>query len=132
MRCFIPIKAMHNDERFFPHPETFMPERFSQTSNNAAFMPIGEGKYSFSRMQLFALSFISAFHNLTHLLHYFAGPRQCIGFQFAKLLICTGLVKLLSRFKFSQSEHTTSTIQYSATKNTLIPRDGLRVNVHRI
>lgn len=63
---------------------------------------------------------------------HFSGPRQCIGFKFANLLIRTALVTLLTNFQFTKSDHTEPQIQYATTKNTLIPRDGVRVIVHQI
>ncbi|XP_055314194.1 probable cytochrome P450 6a20 [Sitodiplosis mosellana] len=102
MRVFIPIYAVHHDAAFFPDPERFIPERFSEEPLPNAFLAFG------------------------------AGPRKCIGFRFATLLVTVGLVSLLRNFEFSTSARTQIPIQYSSTKNTLIPSDGVWLKVDRI
>lgn len=127
MRVYIPIKPIHNDKRFFANPDVFMPERFAKNGKNSAFIPIGDGNCYFS-----FIYFIIYVHCLTHFPFVeFSGQRQCIGFQFANLLIRTALVTLLTNFQFTKSDRTQATIQYSATKNTLIPHDGVWVNVEK-
>lgn len=43
----IPIRALHYEEKFFPEPHTFKPERFLPENKDSipkcAFMPFGEG-----------------------------------------------------------------------------------------
>ncbi len=41
----IPARAIHNDEKFYPDPEKFDPERFIDKSNlnQSAFLPFGNG-----------------------------------------------------------------------------------------
>lgn len=60
------------------------------------------------------------------------GPRKCIGYALAKLLIQVGLVSLLQHFRFSTCELTRIPMKYSATKNTLIPDDGVWLSVEPI
>ena len=59
MNCWIPIFAIHRDEKFYPDPEKFGPERFNDenkaTLNPSVYLPFG------------------------------AGPRNCIGSRFALL-----------------------------------------------
>ena len=59
MNCWIPIFAIHRDEKFYPDPEKFDPERFNEenkaTINPSVYLPFG------------------------------AGPRNCIGSRFALL-----------------------------------------------
>lgn len=44
---FIPINGMHHDPQYFPNPESFNPERFSEDAEtpipNYCFLPFGEG-----------------------------------------------------------------------------------------
>lgn len=42
MLCFIPVLGFHHDPRFFPNPDPFCPERFTE-GDSVAFMPFGDG-----------------------------------------------------------------------------------------
>lgn len=43
-QVLIPIHAMQNDPQYFPDPERFQPERFSDyNANQYVYMPFGEG-----------------------------------------------------------------------------------------
>ncbi|XP_031639959.1 probable cytochrome P450 6a20, partial [Contarinia nasturtii] len=102
MCVFIPTFAIHHDEQFYPRPEEFIPERFSQDVSPREYLPFGDG------------------------------PRKCIGFRFAELLIHVGLVSFLQNFKFSTCNRTQIPIKYSTTKNTLVPNDGIWLDVQQI
>lgn len=113
---------------------------FSQIQTNScpnALQKLAEMLHLY-RSVMVNISFCLLFSNpsFDHTTHFnfasFSGPRKCIGFKFADLLIRTGLVILLQHFKFTKCERTQTRIQYSTTKNTLTPRDGVWVNVHRI
>ncbi|GBP90649.1 Cytochrome P450 6j1 [Eumeta japonica] len=68
----IPIHALHRDRKYYPEPEKFVPERFSDEEKrnivNYTYMPFGEGH------------------------------RMCLGMRFARLQVKTGLVHLLRHF----------------------------------
>lgn len=136
MRVYIPTFAIHHDEEFYPNPEEFIPERFSEGGNipAGAFIPFGDGKCLF--FILFLLSHHSnIFYSNIYFVFFFfysSGQRKCIGSNFAKILISTALVSLLKNFKFSTCDRTQIPIKYSSTKNTLIPEDGVWLNVQRI
>lgn len=61
-----------------------------------------------------------------------SGPRKCIGFEFAKLIIGIGLVSLLRNFNFSTCNRTQIPIKYSTEKNTLIPSSGVWLKANRL
>lgn len=109
----------------YENPEKFNPERFSM-EHPKQFLPFGDGEIFFYLNVEYNVTCYSVF------VCSFLGPRQCIGLKFAKLLIGVGLVSLLRNFKFSTCERTQIPIQYSKTKNTLIPSDGVWLNVHQI
>ncbi|XP_014247446.1 cytochrome P450 6k1-like [Cimex lectularius] len=67
----IPIKEMIMDPKFFPNPDVFDPERFSQDSSiPSVFLPFG------------------------------AGPRICIGMRYANLQVKSALAKIIGSFSF--------------------------------
>lgn len=77
---WIPIAGLHHDSKYFPDPQVFDPERFSDenkpSSDSFTFIPFG------------------------------GGPRNCIGLRFAIMECKTVLFKLLSKFTFEISEKT--------------------------
>ncbi|ENN82844.1 hypothetical protein YQE_00788, partial [Dendroctonus ponderosae] len=90
----IPVWGIHNDPEYFPNPDVFDPERFSE--KNKASRP----EYSY--------------------LPFGAGPRICIvceyskiflGLRFGKLQAKVGLTALLNNFKFTLNEKTPMPIQ---------------------
>lgn len=45
MRVIIPIYGLHHDPNYYPEPDKFNPDRFSDKNiiNSSTFMPFGEG-----------------------------------------------------------------------------------------
>ncbi|GBP90648.1 hypothetical protein EVAR_65064_1 [Eumeta japonica] len=77
----IPVYALHRDPKYYPEPEKFVPERFSDEGKkniaNYTYMPFGDGH------------------------------RMCLGARFARLQVKTGLVHLLRHFTVeTQDAHT--------------------------
>ncbi|XP_075978319.1 cytochrome P450 6B5-like [Anticarsia gemmatalis] len=100
----IPAYAIHRDERFYPNPDEFDPERFGP--NNIAdvkkysFMPFGEGN------------------------------RVCIGARLARLQVKTGLTWLLRRFTLGEQRYAPERFERSSfglrdphARYDLIPRN---------
>ena len=71
---------MHRDPEFYPEPDKFDPERFSDDARkmreNEKFLPFG------------------------------AGQRNCVGMRFALMEIKVILAQLLSKYEFVPSEKT--------------------------
>lgn len=90
----------HHDARFFPEPEQFRPERwteeFTKQLPKYAYFPFG------------------------------GGPRLCIGFQFAQMEAVLLLATLAQRYRLTLLPGQTITIQPSIT---LRPKEGIRVQV---
>ncbi|XP_053683474.1 cytochrome P450 9e2-like [Sabethes cyaneus] len=76
----IPIHALHRDARYFPDPEKFDPERFSEANkaniNLGAYIPFG------------------------------TGPRNCIGSRFALMEVKAIVYHMLLQFSFVRTENT--------------------------
>lgn len=91
----IPIYSIHRDPQYYPSPETFDPERFSDENigniKPFTFLPFGEG------------------------------PRICIGVRFALMVTKLALAKLLTEFKFDKSHKTLDPMKYSVKSFILSP-----------
>ncbi|PNF28547.1 putative cytochrome P450 6a14, partial [Cryptotermes secundus] len=74
IRTVIPVLALHHDPKYYPDPERFDPERFSEEEkakrHHYVYLPFGEG------------------------------PRICIGMRFGLMQTKVGLVYLLSKYRF--------------------------------
>ncbi|XP_058837438.1 cytochrome P450 9e2-like [Topomyia yanbarensis] len=77
---FIPIYGLHRDPKYFPEPERFDPERFSDENkasiNMGAYLPFG------------------------------VGPRNCIGSRFALMEVKAILFHMLQHFSFERTDKT--------------------------
>lgn len=74
----IPFYSLHRDEEYFPDPETFDPDRFSEENKSLitpfTYMPFGDG------------------------------PRNCLGVRFALMQIRIAVITLIKSYKFSLTE----------------------------
>lgn len=96
----IPIVGIHRDEKYFPEPMKFDPERFADDNkNNIAFMPFG------------------------------IGPRMCIGNRFAILEIKALLFYLLKDVSFKQSVKSTVPMVLDPASAQMEPKGGIWVKV---
>lgn len=77
---YIPVYGIHHDPEYYPDPERFDPERFTQENTKKrhrfTYLPFGEG------------------------------PRICLGRRFAMMQIKTGLIRILSRFEVAPCKDT--------------------------
>ncbi|KAH8410926.1 hypothetical protein KR222_011719, partial [Zaprionus bogoriensis] len=82
----IPVYSIHHDPEYYPEPEKFQPERFTdetiQQRPTCAYMPFGQG------------------------------PRICIGMRFGKIKMAVGLIALLRHFRFGLAPDTPQPMQY--------------------
>ncbi|KAF5308489.1 hypothetical protein FQR65_LT06153 [Abscondita terminalis] len=94
----IPVFALHRDGRYFPEPEKFDPERFSQANKFSiptyAYMPFGEGL------------------------------RYCIGNQLALLTIKIFMIKILSNFNIVCCKDTPKCMKFDPSAILLCPQNG--------
>ncbi|XP_055532849.1 probable cytochrome P450 9f2 [Wyeomyia smithii] len=99
----LPTIAMQNDPKYFPNPDRFDPERFSQTNrtqiNAGAYAPFG------------------------------LGPRNCIGSRLALMEIKLIVYYLLQRFSFEPTEKTQVPLQIAKNLFTLEAEKGIWVEL---
>ncbi|KAF2903664.1 hypothetical protein ILUMI_02505 [Ignelater luminosus] len=92
--CMIPTFAIHRDPQYFPNPNKFDPERFSDENKKNiqpfTYLPFG------------------------------IGPRFCIGNRFALLEAKTGLFYLLTRFKIVPVKKTS--VPFVIDRNSIVLR----------
>ncbi|EFA05683.1 cytochrome P450 6a2 [Tribolium castaneum] len=102
----IPILGIHYDEKYYPDPEKFDPERFSEENkalrHSYAHIPFGEG------------------------------PRICIGLRFGLMQSKVGLVSLLRNFKFTVNEKTQEPLKMKTNSLVLAVEGEIWLNVHRL
>lgn len=102
----IPTTSIQSDPEYYPEPEVFNPERFSEEEEKSrhpcAYIPFGDG------------------------------PRICIGMRFARMQVAIGLITLLRDFKFSVGSKTEIPLTYDKENIFLVPLKGVYVNVERI
>ena len=91
----IPIYSIQHDPEYYPEPEKFDPERFSEENsknrNPLTFLAFGEG------------------------------PRGCIGARFGMLQVKIGLVKLLANFEINGTDKTNIPMEFVISSPFLTP-----------
>ncbi|CAH0564727.1 unnamed protein product [Brassicogethes aeneus] len=102
----LPIFAIHRDPKFYPEPEKFDPERFSDENKDkilpCTYLPFG------------------------------AGPRNCIGSRFAILEIKVLFYHILSNFKIFPVEKTVIPLKLSKTTFNLMSDGGFWFGLERL
>ncbi|EAT39047.1 AAEL009131-PA [Aedes aegypti] len=96
----IPLLAYGMDEKYFPEPDRYLPERFDKSTKNydeKAFYPFGEG------------------------------PRNCIAFRMGVMVSKICLVLLLSRFNFEATRG--PKIDFTPSTVALLPKGGIPVKI---
>nr|QTM97422.1 Cytochrome P450 [Sitophilus oryzae] len=80
IRVHFPVYGLHRDPDYYPNPEVFNPENFSEENKakrpEFTFLPFGEG------------------------------PRMCIGLRFGLLQAKVGLISVIRNFNFTLSKRT--------------------------
>ncbi|XP_049787510.1 cytochrome P450 6k1-like [Schistocerca cancellata] len=100
---FIPVYALHMDPKYFPEPERFNPEHFSEekkaTRHPYVYLPFGEG------------------------------PRNCIGMRLGLLQTKIGLAYLMSKFEVQRCEQTIVPMEFSTVSQIIMPVSGVQLRL---
>ena len=102
----IPIYSIHTDPEFYPDPEKFDPERFSEENKKNR-------------------------HPMAHL-PFGDGPRNCIGLRFGLMQSKIALAQLLLNFKFSPTSRTTIPMRFDTRSLTLAPHNDMWLKMEKL
>ncbi|XP_047118281.1 probable cytochrome P450 6a14 [Schistocerca piceifrons] len=101
----IPVYDLHHDPEFYPDPERFDPERFSEEQkaqrHSYVYLPFGEG------------------------------PRNCIGMRFGLLQTKVGLTNILSNYKAEPCEKTVRHLSFEPRSIILTPESGIQLRLSK-
>ena len=98
----IPVDALHYDERYYPEPTEFIPERFDTEKRftvEKPYLPFGDG------------------------------PRNCVGIRMGKMQTKVGLVILLQKYNFELAGNTLKPLVMEPGAFVLTPIGGLEFKV---
>ncbi|XP_063985985.1 uncharacterized protein LOC135167064 [Diachasmimorpha longicaudata] len=102
-KIMIPICAIQKDSRYFPEPEVFNPENFSEEA-------------------------VKGRHPMTFLA-FGDGPRNCIGARFGRIQTKIGLVKIIQKFVVDVCEKTDKNYELNNRSFLLTPKNGIVIRV---
>uniref|UniRef100_V5GTA8 Putative cytochrome P450 6a14 n=1 Tax=Anoplophora glabripennis TaxID=217634 RepID=V5GTA8_ANOGL len=105
-RVLIPVRGIHYDEEFYPNPEKFDPERFTEENkknrSQYTFLPFGEG------------------------------PRICIGLRFGIMESKVGLTSILRKFKVTLNEKTEVPLKMNPRAIVTTSEGGIWLNLEKL
>ncbi|EFA12857.1 cytochrome P450-like protein [Tribolium castaneum] len=103
---FIPMFGLHYDPQYFPNPQKYDPERFSdenmQNITPFSYIPFGEG------------------------------PRNCIGERFGLIGTKLGLIHILSEFEVEKSSDTPVPLEFEPKSFVLASKVGLPMKFKKV
>ncbi|XP_063930105.1 probable cytochrome P450 6a23 [Zophobas morio] len=103
---FIPVLGIHRDKEFYPDPEKFDPERFTEDNKSKrhhyAHIPFGEG------------------------------PRICIGARFGLMQSKVGLTTILKHYKFTVNKKTIQPLKMKITSIVLAAEGEIWLDAEKV
>lgn len=100
---WIPIYSIHRDPKYYPQPELFEPDRFSDENKGGlvagAYMPFG------------------------------VGPRNCIGSRFALMEVKAVIYYLALNFQFVPNEKTEFPLQFIPNQASITIKNGVHLQL---
>ncbi|XP_044009986.1 probable cytochrome P450 6a14 [Aphidius gifuensis] len=97
----IPVYAIHHDPSYYPSPEKFDPERFTDSAKAQR-------------------------HPMT-LLAFGDGPKNCIGLRFAHYQVKLGIIKVLKNYRVKPSKSTVVPYEIDKGSFFLSPKNGIHL-----
>ncbi|XP_063534328.1 cytochrome P450 6B5-like [Cydia strobilella] len=101
---FVSVSGIHHDEKYYPEPEKFDPDRFSPEN-------------------------VAARHSFAYL-PFGIGPRHCIGMRFARVQSYVCIIRLLSKFRVEAGKNTVRSFSNNPYRIVISPNKPLYVNVY--
>ncbi|VVC43861.1 Cytochrome P450, conserved site,Cytochrome P450,Cytochrome P450, E-class, group I [Cinara cedri] len=105
-KIMIPLHSLHYDPQYYPNPEVFDPERFSQEEKSkrqsGTYLPFGDG------------------------------PRICIGIRFAEMEMKLALVEILSKFELEPCGKTDIPLKLGKKALMVLPENGIWLKFKKI
>ncbi|XP_034248782.1 cytochrome P450 6k1-like [Thrips palmi] len=102
-RIIVPVRALHHDPQYYPEPDKFDPERFSDEAKasrpSQVYLPFGDG------------------------------PRVCVAQRLGLVQVKTSVAMLLSRFRIEPSEDTPEEVEFAPRSFVPLPKRELRMNL---
>lgn len=98
----IPVYGIHHDEKYYPDPEKFDPNRFADPERvaNMPYYPFGDG------------------------------PRYCIGMRLGKMQTKVGIVIMMQKYKYELGDqHKNKNLSFSPAAIVLTPVSGIDLKV---
>ncbi|KAG5898055.1 hypothetical protein JTB14_001762 [Gonioctena quinquepunctata] len=105
MPVFIPVTSIQNDEKYFPNPEKYDPERFATKNQNAegvVYMPFGKG------------------------------PRNCVGARFGLISTQMALIHVLLNFEVERCPETQHPVEFDEKSLIVLPKNGLPMRLKKL
>ncbi|CAH0387996.1 unnamed protein product [Bemisia tabaci] len=103
--CFIPILSLHHDPKYFPNPEVFDPDRFSDENLHnivpGSYLPFGDG------------------------------PRACVAYRLVILYMKTMLMTMVSNYTIHRCSRTPKELKYDGGRFFLTPKGDLWLRLRR-
>ncbi|KYB28576.1 putative cytochrome P450 6a23-like Protein [Tribolium castaneum] len=116
----IPVAGLHFDEEYFPNPEKFDPERFSDENKSKivpyTYMPFGDGP----RICI-GMTFMSLYKSITNV--------DVLGQRFAMLVSKVALAYILKDFAVEKTDSTTVPMQLDPGAIFLMNKNGVNLRV---
>ncbi|XP_055681828.1 uncharacterized protein LOC129789204 [Lutzomyia longipalpis] len=106
MPVYIPLIAIQRDEKYFPNPEEFIPERFSPENRDSI------DQYTFLAFGL--------------------GPRNCLGLRFGYFTVKLALITILRNYRIEVTDRTPKIIKFQKKALALISEDPLYMNLTKL
>jgi len=107
VEIYVSISGIHHDERYYPEPMKFDPERFSAEA-------------------------VKSRHPMAYLA-FGAGPRVCIAERFGKMQTTIGLAMLLDKFQFFTNDKTPEKFIYDVKNiRSLSIKGGINLSIKRV